>query len=75
VTVKILDAERNLTGKYSAIGYAKNNVALYHGYNTYDAMRKSRAEVIKDALKKIRKEIQKEAEQLNKKLKAEGPIN
>jgi hypothetical protein len=75
ITIKILNANRNLIGKYSAVGSAKNTVALYYGYSLEDANRKTRADAIKNAMQKIREQIQKEAERLNKKLKEVGPIS
>jgi hypothetical protein len=74
ITVKILDADRSLIGKYSAIGIGKNKIALYHGYSSKDAARKTHADCLKDGLKDIRSQILDDNRRLIKKLKEKGPM-
>ena len=73
-TVKILDSNRKVIGKYDAIGKSKNSVAFYYGYTLNVAKRKTQVEALKKALQKIRPKIASDVERLNNALNKAGPI-
>jgi hypothetical protein len=74
-TFEILNSNKELVGKYTAYGYGKSKIALYHGYTIENASRKATSDAILMALPEIREKIQAEADQINKALTEAGKIN
>ena len=64
VEVDIYSKNNNLIGKYSATGYSKVWVALYWGYDTFSASRKSAFTAFKMALNEIKLKIQDDNDRL-----------
>ena len=64
VEVEIYSKNNDLIGKYSATGYSKIWVALYWGYDTTSAARKSAYTAFKMALNEIKLKIQDDNDKL-----------
>jgi hypothetical protein len=73
-TVEILNARKELIGKYKAAGEGKSVIALYYGYTQNSALRKAQSDALKAALADIRKQIQDDAGRLSMELQNAGPI-
>lgn len=74
IEVEVLDSKKNAIGRYSAIGYAKEPIAMWRGYNQQTALRKSNIEAIKMAMTAIKNKINSEYKTLNKKLLESGTL-
>jgi hypothetical protein len=74
VEIRVLDSKRRLIGKYSAVGEASTTIAYYYGYKSGDAYRKTHAEVIANALNKIRPKILADANRINNSLSDSGKL-
>ena len=68
VEVEIYNNKNNLIGKYSATGYSKIWVALYWGYDSFSASRKSAYTAFKMALNDIKLKIQDDNDRLRQEL-------
>lgn len=54
VELRVMDSQNKLIGKYMAVGRGKNTIALYYGYSSLDAYRKTYADALNDAFNQIR---------------------
>jgi hypothetical protein len=75
VEFRIMDSQNRLIGKYSAIGRASNPIAMYWGYSSMNAWRKTYVDAINKAFDQIRPQILADANRLNQKLKESGKVN
>jgi hypothetical protein len=73
IEVRILDLDRQLLAKYSAVGRGRNVMAMYYGYGLQATFRKTYADAVQDALKAIRPRIQADAPMLNERLTRKLP--
>ncbi|UPT65584.1 MAG: hypothetical protein M0D57_13690 [Sphingobacteriales bacterium JAD_PAG50586_3] len=69
VEIRILDVNRKLIAKYSAVGQSKFIIAMYYGYGLMAAT-KVYPQALIDALDKIRPQINADVDRVNKLLKA-----
>jgi hypothetical protein len=74
VEVEILNANREIIGRYQATGKGKALVAIWWGYTSADAERVSNIEAIKMAMQDIKKQILADHAQLYTRLQESGPI-
>jgi hypothetical protein len=74
VTVEILNAKKELIGKYKGLGQGRAVVACYYGYGSTAAATKAQMQALKAALNAIRPQIQQDAQRLNSLLQEAGPI-
>lgn len=72
--IRILDRNKKLLAKFSAVGKSKTIVAYYYGYSLKYATRKTYIEAIIDGLNMLRPQIEKEAININEKLQTAGKI-
>lgn len=72
--VEIYDAREQLAGRYVQDGFGKVPIALWRGYNTFDACRLSNMTAFKHAMQKIKKSISEDYEQIHQQLYAAGPL-
>ena len=74
--VRITDSNKKLIGIYQGTGDSNVTVAYYYGYPLWNsaADRKAYSDALNKALSIIRSKIRAEAETINKKLQAAGPM-
>lgn len=69
VEVEIWNNKKEIIKRYTANALDSEFLAVYYGYNELTIHRKLAAENIKQALEQIRRQINDDAEEINKKLK------
>jgi hypothetical protein len=74
VEVEILNANRQLIGRYTGASQGRAPVAMWWGYTSSDAQRMSNVKAIKLAMNDIKKQIDKDHEHLHTELLASGPV-
>jgi hypothetical protein len=74
VEIELLDAKKNVVGRYTAIGTATSLVAFYYGYTNENASRMSNILAVKRALTEIKDHIKNDHADLNKKLLGVGVV-
>lgn len=68
IDYRITNLQNELIAKYNAVGSAKAPIALYWGYRRTKAKNKIYVEALKDALKKLRQQIERDAMKINSEL-------
>lgn len=74
IELRILDKNNKLLAKYSATGRSNVKIAMYHGYSTRDAFRKSYSDALTNAFDQIRPKIKADVDRVNDKLKEAGKL-
>lgn len=72
--MEILDANQNVIAQYRAPGSGKATVAMYYGYNGYDANRKANLLALQEAMRGIRQQMEPDLQKISADLQNSGPV-